>query len=116
MLKQVNFFREGLGKTISGLTTNWNDNSVFIAFSDGTFSVLQAQQGQYGEDDPLVANVDFDPSRHAPAPAIQAGVLTAEEFEELREKERRRAIEAAAAWQRQQYERLKAIFEKEDKS
>ena len=117
MLKQIDFFMECKGKTIVERALSYNSEYLVIAFSDDTFSILQAASGSYDGDSSSFESLrEFNPGEIYAEAAVEAGVLTLDELRAMREERRQERTVQTLEWQRQEYERLKAIFEKEDKS
>ena len=117
MLKQLETFGECRGKTIMDCDVTYNWGALCITFTDETFVILKASSGDYEGDDPCMDEVKlFDPYEEYANAAVSAGALTEDELKHLKEEKRRNREALTLQHQRQQYEHLKAIFEKEDKS
>lgn len=105
---------ECIGKTIQKAVDD--NHAALVRFTDGTLLAISAQDGcNCDESDPYflyLKDIDLDDSswRHL---AMWVGVISQEEALRITyEKEQRQKAERAAA-RRQQYEALKAEFEKQ---
>ena len=99
------------GKTIKGTIECMGQ--VLIAYTDGTFTCLEADKG-WGDDCPEIQDKDFWQSNWDINALFALGIVSQEALDEYNAKEAERKRiweEARAKARRAEYEKLKAEFE-----
>lgn len=114
MLKQITFFSQAQGRTVDAVAGGDCEGRLYIKFTDGTFAILVPEK-EY--DDLSIGEDKFDHTAYGVHHAVNLGILTTDELEEMKAEERRKLQEYRDERDRRQYEELRLKFEKkEDKS
>lgn len=115
MMKQINLDDiAAFGKTVESVV--FAGEAMFITFTDCTFACLRAYEGRYEGDGARIDNCKFDIYDGGASEAVSVGILTTEELFALREEKAAAAHAQQQEYEKAQYLKLKAKFEKEDAS
>lgn len=108
-MKQVKI-AEAAGKTIKACIPKWDNCELLLLFDDDTYAFLEVQRG-YDPGDEEIVDGSFNVLDFGEQALVEAGVLDANTAKDMRAEYEAKCDAAKRERDRQQYERLKSLFE-----